>query len=257
MDLNITGRVAVVLGATGGLGRAIVATLAAEGVRVAAVARNPELLAKLATEVPGIHTYCWNLGEIEQVADVFARIVAELGPVDILVNNTGGPPPGAARGIPVDQWTSQFQLMVGSVIAATDQVVESMRTRGWGRIITLTSSGVITPIANLAMSNTLRMSLLGWSKTLSREVAGDRVTVNIVVPGRIDTARVRSLDENKAQREGRSADDVAAESRSNIPAGRYGRPEEFADAVTFLASERARYITGTILRVDGGLIPSI
>jgi 3-oxoacyl-[acyl-carrier protein] reductase len=154
-------------------------------------------------------------------------------------------------------WAKQFQAMVLSVIAITDRVLPGMKTRGWGRILTSTSSGVISPIPNLAISNALRLSLVGWSKTLAREVGKDGITANIVVPGRIATARVAALDNGKARREGRSVEEVAAESQGTIPIGRYGKPEEYADVVAFLASERAAYITGSLVRVDGGMIPSI
>jgi 3-oxoacyl-[acyl-carrier protein] reductase len=147
--------------------------------------------------------------------------------------------------------------MVLSVIAITDSVLPGMRSRGWGRILTSTSSGVVAPIQNLAISNALRLSLVGWSKTLAREVGKDGITANIVVPGRIATSRVAALDNAKAKREGRSVEEVAAESQGTIPLGRYGNPKEYADVVTFLASERAAYITGSVIRVDGGLIPSI
>ena len=131
-----------------------------------------------------------------------------------------------------------------------------MKARAWGRVITSTSSGVVAPIPNLGISNSLRMTLVGWSKTLSREVGRYGITANIVVPGRIATSRIRSLDEAKAKREGRSVDQVSQESTDSIPVGRYGTPEEYADVVTFLASERASYVTGTLIRVDGGLIAS-
>lgn len=147
--------------------------------------------------------------------------------------------------------------MVVPVIAITDRVLPAMQRKGWGRIITSTSSGVLAPIPNLAISNALRLGIVGWSKTLSREVAAQGITVNITVPGRIATTRIQALDEAKAKRESRSAADVAAESVSSIPAGRYGSPEEYADAVSFLASTRASYITGSILRVDGGLISGL
>jgi 3-oxoacyl-[acyl-carrier protein] reductase len=147
--------------------------------------------------------------------------------------------------------------MVVSVIATSDAVLPAMRARKWGRIVTSTSSGVIAPIPNLGISNTLRSSLVGWSKTLAREVARDGVTTNIVVPGRVATGRITFLDEARAKRENRTVESVVAESTSSIPAGRYGRPEEFAAAVAFLASEQASYITGSILRIDGGLIPSV
>jgi 3-oxoacyl-[acyl-carrier protein] reductase len=147
--------------------------------------------------------------------------------------------------------------MVLSVIAIADRVLPGMRSRKWGRIITSTSSGVVAPIPNLAISNALRLSLVGWSKTLSREVGRDGITANCVIPGRIATGRIRFLDENRAKLQGRSVEQVSAESTASIPLGRYGAPEEYADAVTFLASERASYITGSAIRVDGGLIASI
>jgi 3-oxoacyl-[acyl-carrier protein] reductase len=132
-----------------------------------------------------------------------------------------------------------------------------MRAKRWGRVITSASSGVIAPIPNLAVSNALRSTLVGWSKSLAREVAAYGVTTNIIIPGRIATARIAFLDEQKAKREGKPVDAIAAESTASIPAGRYGRPDEYADMVAFLVSERASYITGSTVRVDGGLIASI
>jgi 3-oxoacyl-[acyl-carrier protein] reductase len=132
-----------------------------------------------------------------------------------------------------------------------------MRAAKWGRIITSTSSGVVAPIQNLGMSNTLRVSLLGWSKTLAQEVGRDGITANIVLPGRIATKRITFLDEQKAKREGRSVEEVAAQSTSAIPVGRYGDPQEYANMVAFLASARASYVTGSVIRIDGGLIASI
>jgi 3-oxoacyl-[acyl-carrier protein] reductase len=146
--------------------------------------------------------------------------------------------------------------MVLSVIATTNSVLPGMRARKWGRIITSTSSGVVAPIPNLALSNALRMTLLGWSKTLAREVGGDGVTVNVLVPGRIATARIEALDRAKATRESRPLSDVVRDSVESIPVGRYGQPSEYADAAAFLASQNASYITGAIVRVDGGMISS-
>jgi 3-oxoacyl-[acyl-carrier protein] reductase len=180
-----------------------------------------------------------------------------LGPVDILVNVTGGPPPTPASGQDPTLWEQSFRAMVVSVIAITDRVLPGMRERGWGRVITSTSSGVVAPIVNLGISNALRLSLVGWSKSLAREVAPDGITANSVVPGRIATGRIRHLDEQRAAREGKTVQEVSQASTSSIPMGRYGEPHEYAAAVAFLASAQASYITGSVVRVDGGLIASV
>ena len=261
MDFGIEGKVALVLGAAGGLGSAIAASLAREGCKLALADRDEAALASVLDQVtaPGVEPLrlAWGLGDRTAIVGPLARIEDRLGPVDILINNTGGPPPSLAADTAPEVWTAHFETMVVSVMAITAAVLPGMRGRGWGRIITSTSSGVVTPIPNLAVSNGLRAALVSWSKTLAREVARDGVTVNVVAPGRIATNRVAALDKAKAGREGRSVEDVAQRSADDIPVGRYGRPEEYADAVAFLASSRASYITGSLVRVDGGLIPSI
>lgn len=261
MDLGIADKTALVFGAGGGLGGAIARGLAQEGVAVALADLHGDAAAAVAqTIVAGggrAVALAWDLADLSVVPGYLARIEAELGPVDILVNNTGGPPPTPVAGQPVAVWERYFQSMVLSVIAITDQVLPGMRVRGFGRIITSASSGVVAPIPDLGLSNTLRSALVGWSKTLAREVARDGVTANLVVPGRIATGRIQFLDEQRAQREGISVDEIRARSTATIPMGRYGEPEEYADAVCFLASQRAAYITGSVLRVDGGLIPSV
>lgn len=261
MDLGLSGKTALVLGASSGLGRAIALGLAAEGANVAVAARNEAALAALAGEIEALGVralaVCWDLADLSVIDANVAAVEASLGAVDILINNTGGPPPTTASGQLPELWAAQFQAMVASVIATTDRVLPGMIARRWGRIITSTSSGVIAPIANLALSNALRLSLVGWSKTLAREVARDGVTCNVVVPGRIATDRTRFLDGKRAEREGRSVDQVEASSLGAIPAGRYGDPREYADVVAFLASTRASYVTGSTVRVDGGQIASI
>jgi len=261
MDLGIRARVALVLGGGGGLGRAIAVALAREGAHVAAadIDVKAALDTKAAVEAEGAKAQAlvWDLADHPSTDAHVSAIEAGLGPVDILVNITGGPPPTTAAGQDAALWTKHFQAMVVSVIVITDRVLPSMRARKWGRVITSTSSGVVAPIPNLGISNALRMSLVGWSKTLAREVARDGVTANIVVPGRIGTDRIRFLDEARARRENRTVESVMNESTSSIPAGRYGRPEEYAAAVAFLASEQASYITGSIIRIDGGMIPSV
>jgi 3-oxoacyl-[acyl-carrier protein] reductase len=261
MDLGLNGRTALVLGGGGGLGRAIAKALAAEGAKVAvadiasdAVAATEEALRPYGTTSVGL---VWDLADRAVIDANISEIERRLGPVDVLVNNTGGPPPTPASGQEPALWLKHFEAMVLSVIAITDRVLPGMRQRRWGRIVTSTSSGVIAPIPNLAVSNALRLSLVGWSKTLAREVGRDGVTANIVLPGRIATDRITFLDQAKAKREGRPVEDVVAESTASIPAGRYGRPEEYGDMVAFLASERASYLNGSVFRVDGGLITSI
>ncbi len=261
MDLGISGKTALVTGASGGLGRAIAVALAAEGVNVAIAARGIDGLRETAALIERAGgramPLVWDLAELGCIDDRISEIEDKLGPCEILVNNTGGPPPHAAAGAARELWSSQFQAMVLSVIAITDRVLPAMRSAGWGRIITTASSGVIAPLPNLALSNALRLSLVGWAKTLAGEVAGDGITVNVVAPGRIDTDRVRSLDAARAGRESRSVEEVSAASRATIPMGRYGRPEEFGAMVAFLAGCPASYITGSLHRVDGGLIGSI
>jgi 3-oxoacyl-[acyl-carrier protein] reductase len=261
MDLGLNGKTALVLGAGGGLGSAIAATLAREGARIAAADIDEGALDRTvkAIAAAGGQTLAlpFDLASLAAIEPAIAKMEAAIGPADILINNTGGPPPTPAAGQASELWMKSFQQMVLSVIALTDRVLPGMRSRKWGRIVTSTSSGVVAPIPNLGISNALRLSLVGWSKTLAREVARDGITANIVLPGRVATGRIKFLDEQKAKREGRPVEDIVAESTSSIPAGRYGEPQEYADVVAFLASARASYVTGSVIRVDGGLIASI
>ncbi|NTT85595.1 SDR family oxidoreductase [Tabrizicola fusiformis] len=261
MDLQIAGKSALVFGAGGGLGGAIAQSLATEGARVIVADIDAEAAARRVAAIVAAggaaQAMLWDIADLSVLSARLAEVEALQGGVDILVNNTGGPPPTLAHGQPPEIWSKHFDSMVRSVIAVTDAVLPGMKARGWGRVITSTSSGVVAPIANLGISNALRLALVGWSKTLAREVGRHGITANIVLPGRIATGRIVFLDEQKAAREGRPVAEVTAESTGSIPVGRYGEPREYGDAVAFLASARASYITGSVLRIDGGLIASI
>ena len=255
MKIDLSGKRALVLGASGGLGGAIARGLAEAGATVAVSGRSAD---KLRAAVPqAAHVIPADL----MVAGVGDRLADEalsaLGQVDILVNNSGGPPPTSALATSAEIWTAQFGAMVLSLITLTGRLVPGMRERRWGRVVTVASSGVVAPIPNLAVSNTLRSALLGWSKTLASEVAADGVTVNFVLPGRIATSRVEALDKAASERTGKSVAEIEAAALASIPAARYGSPDEFAAAAVFLASPQASYITGTTIRVDGGALRNV
>jgi 3-oxoacyl-[acyl-carrier protein] reductase len=251
MDLGLSGKRALVLGASRGLGAAIAAALAAEGAHILAAARNPASIDASLFEPIAV-----DLADPVSVAALIEAVGAQ-GGVDILINNGGGPAPGPAKGQSTVNWTTTFATLAASLFAITDGVVDGMLERRGGRIITVGSSGIVQPIANLGLSNSIRGAVAGWSKTLANEVARHGVTVNVIVPGRIDTDRVRDIDSAWAKRTGESIAEVQNASKAEIPAGRYGDPKEFAAVAAFLASAQASYVTGSVLRVDGGLIKSI
>jgi 3-oxoacyl-[acyl-carrier protein] reductase len=261
VNLGLEGKTALVVGGGGGLGSAVARALAREGSRVAVAGRDQgsagRTVEAIAAEGGEASAVRLDLTDHATFDAALGSIRARYGEVEILFNNSGGPPPTTAAGQPVELWREQFEAMVVGVIALTDRVLPAMRERGWGRIVTTTSSGVVAPMPNLALSNALRLSLVGWSKTLAGEVAADGITVNVVIPGRIATGRVRALDEARAKREGSTVEAAVASAIVAIPAGRYGDPDEYAAAVAFLAGEPASYITGATVRIDGGQIPSI
>jgi 3-oxoacyl-[acyl-carrier protein] reductase len=261
MNLGIQGKVALVIASSRGLGQAMAVSLAREGVKVAVTGRNAEGLQKSVQLIEAVGGKAialnWDLSDHSVIDSLVAKVENELGPIDILINNTGGPPPTPAAGQDPALWTKSFNDMVLSLIAITDRVLPGMRQRKWGRIITSTTSGAISPIKNLAISNTLRAALLAWSKTLAGEVAAEGITVNIIMPGRVSTDRLRQLDEARAKRENTSYEAVVEASLRQIPMGRYGDPTEYGDTAAFLASQNASFITGSVIRVDGGQIQAV
>jgi len=247
VNLGLSGRVALVTAGSRGIGRAIAAELVAEGARVAITSRSP-FEAGSALGVPG---FAHDSHDLDGVDALVARVESELGgPVDVCVVNTGGPPAGTdPLGFSRDQWEAAYRELVLHPMAFVSRVLPGMRSRGWGRVVNVASTSVREPIPSLMLSNSHRAATLAAWKTLAREVAGDGVTINSVLPGRIATERIASNYGSMQEAERMAAEEV--------PAGRLGTPEEMAAAAAFLCSDRAAYITGVALLVDGGLTRSI
>lgn len=262
MDLGLTGKHATVMGSTRGMGYSIAANLVAEGASVALCGRKLEDATAAADTLnkagPGsAKPYSLDLSDEASLSAFIEAVGADFGTIDIVVCNGGGPPPGPITEVTPETWMAQFQTMFVNQLRIVNNFLPGMRTRGWGRILTIASSGIIQPIPGLGISNTVRASQIGWSKTLASEVAGDGVTVNTVIPGRIKTDRVDQIDNAAAKRQDKPVAEIVRASKATIPAGRYGTPEEFADVATFVLSERASYVTGGVIRIDGGMIRSV
>jgi 3-oxoacyl-[acyl-carrier protein] reductase len=262
MDLGLAGRTALVGGASSGLGRASAVALAAEGCRLAIWSRGRAGLESVATDLH--RQYGTEVAILEGDASepgtggrIAAEAMAALGVVDVVVLNAGGPPPVDSTATDAAGWLRAFQLLSITPIELATALLPGMRQRGWGRIVAILSSGVRQPIADLVYSNASRGALAAWLKTTARAVAADGVTVNGILPGRLQTPRIDSLDEGRAARTGESIETVRAAHLASIPAGRYGRPEELASLVAYLASEAASYQTGTFSAVDGGLVSGL
>jgi 3-oxoacyl-[acyl-carrier protein] reductase len=259
MDLGLQDKRALVLGSTRGIGRGIAEVLAAEGAAVAVCGRDGAVAQSTAAELAGgtSRGYGVDLLDAGSMAALIEAATADFGGMDIVVNNGGGPPPGGVVDVAPDIWSAQYQSMFLSQVNITGAFLPGMRERKWGRVLVTASSGVVQPIPGLGISNTLRGALLGWAKTLASEVAADGVTVNMILPGRIHTDRVDQIDQAAAKRLGKTVPEVVAASRATIPVGRYGTVAEFADMAAFLLSDRAGYVTGSVVRVDGGFIRGV
>ena len=262
MDLGLASKRALILAAGGGLGSAVASALGAEGASifltdVDAAGLDQARAAVTAAGKARVEAHACDLskpGDIDALCD---RALKAFDGIDVLINITGGPPAGPLTPVDDDAWHKHFDAMVLSVFRVTRRLLPGMRERKWGRILTCTSSGVLQPIPNLGISNALRASLVTWSKTLANEVAAEGVTVNILVPGRIHTKRVDELDRAAAARQNKAVEEIVKQSLATIPMGRYGRPQEFATVAAFLASDHASYITGSVIRVDGGMIRGV
>ncbi len=249
MDLGIGGRTALVMGASRGIGRGIARSLSREGTKVALCARNRGDLEEAAAELDGETVVIEaDSTDLDRLAELPAEVERLLGPLEILVVNTGGPPPGGALDHAREEWELAYRSLVLAPKTLIEAAIPAMRERGWGRIVNVASSSVREPIAGLALSNAHRMATVGLFKTLSSEVAGDGITVNTIGTGRFATDRLAQMYGSIE-----AAEKVAG---TDVPAGRLGTPDEYGDLVAFLASERAAYLTGAVIPLDGGLLRS-
>ena len=262
MELGIKGKVAMVAGASRGLGFAVAKILAAEGARVSIASRDPEAIAAAVKQIDGteagnVFGVPVDLRSPARIDEWYSATVREFGAVDLLFTNTGGPSAGTAASFDDSAWQEAFESLVMSVVRLVRAVAPAMAARNRGSIVMLTSSAVKEPIPNLALSNVLRASVSALAKTFANELAPYGIRVNQLVPGRIATGRLRQLDEINSKRQGIPLEEHQDRVKATIPLGRYGDPEELARAAVFLLSDASSYITGATLQVDGGLIRSV
>ena len=262
MDLGLRGRVALVAAASRGLGRAIAEELAAEGATVVICARNADVLARARDEIASrtsaeVHPVAADVSTQEGTDTVVAEALARFGRVDVLVTNAGGPPSGPFETHGWDAWERTVQLTLRSAVELTRLILPGMKERRWGRIINVTSITVKQPVDGLMLSNSIRAAVTGFARTLATETATFGITVNNILPGYTRTERVEQLNRATAEREGITIEEVRRRIEGQIPMRRLGEPHEFAALAAFLASERASYITGQSIAVDGGWIRSL
>ncbi|MFN2393542.1 MAG: SDR family oxidoreductase [Pyrinomonadaceae bacterium] len=262
MDLGLKGKVAFVAAASKGLGRAVAEELATEGTSLVLCARNAEnlnLVAKQIAETSGVPVLpvTADVSNVEDVARAIQSGIEKFGRIDILVTNAGGPPAGRFEDLSPEVWEVTTRLTFNSVLELTRAVLPGMKEREWGRILNITSISVKQPVENLMLSNSLRAAVTGFARTLANEVATNGITVNNILPGYTRTERMEELARATSEREGISEAEASAKWETEIPMKRLGEPREFAALAAFLVSERASYITGTSIPVDGGWIRSL
>ena len=262
MDLGLQNKAALVAAASKGLGRAVAEELAREGARVAICSRNQTLIEQVAGEIAGatgseVFGLRADVSRTEDVEKLVSAVAGRFGTIDILVTNAGGPPPGTFDTLENSAWTDAFHLNLLSVVDLCRAAIPYMKANRWGRIINVTSISVKQPVDGLLLSNSLRAGVVGLAKTLSKELGPDNILVNNVCPGFTMTDRVDQLANATAERTGVSREDVFRDWESTIPLGRIASTAEFAALVAFLASERASYITGTTIPIDGGAVQGL
>ena len=259
VDLGLKDRAAVVTGASKGLGRAVAERLAGEGADVVINSRSPETLQATASEIARdtgrrVVPVAGNVADEEFCAGLVQRAVSEFGRLDILIANAGGPPPGGVDDFAPEAYRKALDLNLMSTVQLTLAALPHLRKNGWGRVVAITSMAVKQPVDGLILSNTARPGVVGFIKTISRDLAPEGILCNVAAPGFIHTARVESLLSNQAEARGITREAVLEGIAGDIPAGRIGQPDEFANGVVFLASEAASYITGHTMQIDGGLV---
>jgi 3-oxoacyl-[acyl-carrier protein] reductase len=261
MDLRLKGKTALILGGSRGLGRSVADALAAEGVAVAMVARKQGPLDSAVSEITSRGGRAIGLvGDLANWPSIEAATTSALqqfGPIEILLNNSGGPPPSGVIGVAPELWEEQFRAMVLNIFRVTELILPDMRARKWGRILNVASTSVVQPIPVIGISNTLRGAIAGWAKSLAGEVARDGITVNTLLPGAIETDRILQIQRATSERQGIPIEELARRATREIPVGRLGTAAEFGAVAAFLASPLAAYVTGSLIRVDGGTIRSI
>jgi len=262
MDLGIKGKVALVTASSTGIGKAVAEALAEEGCNLAICSRTKEILIDTARSIKNkfdIEPF-WGVCDLNQKKDIenfYFAVKKQFGKVDILVNNCGGPIPGFFRDLSEDDWDQAYKQVLLSVLRFSNLVIPNMVEQEWGRIINITSIAVKQPVANLMLSNSLRAGVTGFSKSLSNEFGHKNITVNNVAPGYTLTHRLYELAVNRAKTSGKSHEEILVEMAKDVPMNRLGAPEEIAAMVVFLASQKASYITGTTIQVDGGSTKAI
>jgi 3-oxoacyl-[acyl-carrier protein] reductase len=262
MDLGLRGKVALVAASSRGLGRAVAEEFGAEGADLVLCARGEPELVEAARGIAKAHgvrakPVATDLADPEAIDELVGAALSEFGQVDILVNNAGGPPAGPFESHTREDWRQAIRVNLESALELTRQLLPGMKERRWGRIINITSVAVKEPVDQLILSNSVRAAVTGFARTLANEVAAHGITVNNALPGYTRTQRLEELAEMMASAKGIDVRDVEAGWNSTIPMGRLGEPLEFAALVAFLASERASYITGVSVAVDGGRVRSL